>query len=92
MSTTKILIGVLAGVAAGATLGILFAPNKGSKTRKNFSKSSEDFADDMKEKFDDFLESAKHTLSNTKDETEEIIQKGKSKAHHVKKDIKSAVS
>jgi hypothetical protein len=34
MSSGKVLLGVLAGAAAGALAGILFAPEKGSKTRK----------------------------------------------------------
>jgi len=45
MSSGKVLLGVLAGVAAGAFLGILFAPEKGSNTRKNISKKGEDFAE-----------------------------------------------
>ena len=35
MKTKNTLIGILSGIAAGALLGILFAPDKGSKTRKN---------------------------------------------------------
>ena len=38
MSTGKIVVGVLAGVAVGALLGVLFAPDKGSETRKKISK------------------------------------------------------
>ena len=51
MSSGKLLLGVLAGVATGALLGILFAPEKGSVTRKKIAKSSEDYADSLKDKF-----------------------------------------
>ena len=45
MKTEKILLGLIAGVAAGALLGILLAPDKGSETRKKILKKCEDMAD-----------------------------------------------
>ena len=56
MSTGKILFGVLAGVAAGAVVGILFAPAKGSKTRKKIAKKGMDYADELSEKLKNFME------------------------------------
>lgn len=52
MKTSRALLGVLAGVAAGAALGVLFAPNRGSETRKNISKKGEDLADALNDKID----------------------------------------
>jgi len=48
MSSGKVLLGVLAGVAAGALLGVLFAPDKGTVTRKAISKKAEDYAEALR--------------------------------------------
>ena len=56
MSTGKVLLGVLAGVAAGALLGILFAPEKGTVTRGKILKKGEDYVDELKEKFSEFVD------------------------------------
>ena len=55
MSNGKVILGVLAGVAVGAILGILFAPDKGCETRKKIAKKGADVADDLKNKMNDFV-------------------------------------
>lgn len=63
MNTTgKVVVGILAGAAAGAILGILFAPDKGSETRKKIAKKSNDLKEDVKGKFTDFLENVKEKI------------------------------
>ena len=56
MSSGKVLLGVLAGLAAGALIGILFAPDKGSETRKKIVKKGEEYADEIKEKINSLLD------------------------------------
>lgn len=53
MSTGKALLGVLAGMAAGAALGLLFAPEKGSNTRKKIVRKGEDLAEAVNDKIDE---------------------------------------
>lgn len=53
MNSSKVVVGILGGVAAGALLGVLFAPEKGSKTRRKIVSKSNDFVVDVKDKFDD---------------------------------------
>jgi len=56
MSSGKVFLGVLAGVAAGALIGILFAPDKGSETRKKIVEKGEDYVDGLKEKLNDLVD------------------------------------
>ena len=63
MTTGKALLGVLAGIAARAVIGILLAPDKGDKLKKNISKKSEDLADAINDKIDEKFEELLKTIS-----------------------------
>lgn len=56
MNSGKIFLGVLAGMAAGALLGILFAPDKGTETRRKIVEKGEDYVDDVKQKFNGLVD------------------------------------
>ena len=90
MSSGKVLLGLLAGVAVGALLGVLFAPDKGSVTRKKLTKKGEDYADGIKEKFNDFLDDVSGKFEEVKEEVSDFAEKAQTKADKVKKDMKTA--
>jgi gas vesicle protein len=50
-NTAKILAALAIGAAAGAVLGILFAPDKGSETRKKICEQGKKLGDELKDKF-----------------------------------------
>ncbi|HEY9005771.1 MAG TPA: YtxH domain-containing protein [Ohtaekwangia sp.] len=53
MNKGKVILAILAGVAAGAVMGVLLAPEKGSRTRKIIQRKGEDLADALNDKIDD---------------------------------------
>jgi gas vesicle protein len=46
---SKVVIALLAGLAAGAALGILFAPESGSETRDKLTESLKNLGDSIKD-------------------------------------------
>lgn len=48
MKSKDVVIGVLGGMAVGAVLGILFAPDKGSATRKKIVNKGSNLAEEVK--------------------------------------------
>lgn len=50
-SNSKLLLGLLGGVAIGAVLGLLFAPDKGSETRRKIVDTAKDYGEKTKKKF-----------------------------------------
>jgi gas vesicle protein len=86
MSTGKVLLGVLAGVAAGALLGILFAPEKGTVTRNKMAKKGEDYANTLKDKFNEFLDSIAEKFDAVKEEVTDFAENSKTKPKNSKED------
>lgn len=63
MDNGKVVTALLAGLAAGAVLGILFAPEKGSETRDKLNESLADLGDAIKERAEEQI----NQLSEFKD-------------------------
>jgi gas vesicle protein len=76
MSAGKVLLGVLAGVAVGATLGILLAPEKGSVTRRKISEKGDDYAEELEEKFNSFIDGVSKQFAAMKKEAVEKAEEG----------------
>lgn len=81
MSSGKALLGVLAGIATGALLGVLFAPAKGSNTRKNISRKTEDLMDAMNDKIEEKVNEVMHAVTGkvkkTKSQINEAVESAK---------------
>jgi gas vesicle protein len=59
---TKVMLACLAGLAAGIGIGLLFAPVKGSKTRKRLKKKVMNMADILQDDLSDKLHAIKSAM------------------------------
>lgn len=80
MRASKAVLGIACGVAAGAVLGVLMAPDSGVNTRKRISSKSMDAVGDIKNRFNNLVDS----ITNHKDELASTI---KSNVNQIKSDI-----
>lgn len=79
MNTAKVIVGVLAGVAIGAAIGILFSPDKGANTRKKLTKKSDDIMRDIEEGLSEIYDTVAQKYGATSNEVEKLVKNGKSK-------------
>jgi gas vesicle protein len=70
------LLGFIAGIAAGSVLGILFAPEKGTKTRRKLKDKASELSDEISRK-----------IRKLEKIDEEILKNGKSTISHINKSI-----
>lgn len=88
-SGSKVLLGVLAGAATGAILGVLFAPDKGMETRRRISDGSRDVSQNLKEKFSQFVDDLADRYETVKDSAADLLEQGRVKATNVANALKS---
>lgn len=95
------LLGLLAGAAIGATLGILFAPRSGKETREMIGRkvrSTKDEVDDMidtaREEWSKAKGKAADTATMTKEEVSDFVrflfEEGRDLGDRLKKDVKGS--
>ena len=89
MSTSKVLVGIIAGLAAGAVVGLLMAPDSGSNTRKKLSQKGQGYVDDLKSKFNDFLDGFMNQVETVKDDASDLADRAKSKIGDTMKKVGS---
>ncbi|MBE9480956.1 MAG: YtxH domain-containing protein, partial [Bacteroidetes bacterium] len=70
-STTSFFTGLISGVAIGAVLGILYAPDKGVNTRKKINKKAGEIKDDINKKIDDIKHYAEDAVGDIKEKVSE---------------------
>ncbi|MFC5410262.1 YtxH domain-containing protein [Larkinella bovis] len=81
MKTEKVIISVLLAATAGVALGLLFAPEKGSKVRKKIKRKGEDFLEDLKDEYAGSVKSLKRKVDAVYDD---IATKVKGQLEEVK--------
>lgn len=93
------ILGLLAGAAIGATLGILFAPRSGKETRDIIGRKVRDTKDDVDEMIDKARDEwskakgkAADTATMTKEEVSDFVrflfEEGQDLGERLKKDMK----
>jgi gas vesicle protein len=87
----KFWIGLLTGVAAGVTVGMLYAPARGSVTRRRIVKSAGDFADTSSEMVQDFTHAAKRKARNVSKMATEKVQQASEFAKEKADDVSEVV-
>lgn len=92
MDTGKAVLGILAGAAAGAFVGIMLAPDKGIETRRRISQKGEAYANIMKEKFSEFLDSLIEKFESVSEEVSDIGDSRRMRETELQNEIKASLS
>ncbi|PVX47874.1 gas vesicle protein [Flavobacterium sp. 103] len=84
MKANKIALGLLGGIAAGAVVGILFAPAKGADTRKKIQQKGSDYADNLKDKLENLSGSLKNNYEKIVHNGKDLVAESRSKFDDIK--------
>jgi gas vesicle protein len=77
MKSGKVMLGTVIGVAAGAVLGMLFAPAKGSAMRKRVARQVTGSAEDVQENLSEYVDATTEEYDTLKKGAMDLVDKAK---------------
>jgi gas vesicle protein len=84
MSSTKSFLSLLAGLAAGAAIGILYAPDKGWKTRGRIKKATANGFEDLKDNLDELGSKAGEKTAEARESLKNLGETLREKGSEIK--------
>jgi gas vesicle protein len=77
MSAGKIVLGGVIALAAGAVLGVMYAPDKGSNTRKKISKEGARYLGAAKKTAGEYVDTLEETFDSARETASDFADKVK---------------
>lgn len=82
----------LTGAAAGAILGILYAPDKGENTRDRLSYQLDKYSKKLDEIIKEFIDGKELSANEAKSEGDKIVSDAKEKAERLLDDVNGLIT
>lgn len=78
MKAGKLILGILTGAAAGAAAGLLFAPKKGTETRRSINDTTDNYLREAKSRINEFADSLNHKVESVRSKSKATLSRSKS--------------
>lgn len=85
---SKVMLLLVAGFAAGAAVGVLFAPEKGERTRKRLKFKAGEIGEDVEKAYDEEIERLKKKVNKLKSRFSDEISHAFTNSEEVEAKIK----